>query len=106
MRSVALTMAAAVLVGCGQEDHDQRQGWSGQQLFEHHCAKCHQETGEGAFFRGIPPLTYTTMTYRELVDFISGHGRSEDTRMPVYESMPKAQAEKIAIYIRRKLKAR
>jgi len=106
VRFWALGLAAATLAGFGQDNHDQRQGWNGKQLFEYHCAQCHQETGEGAFLRGIPPVVYTTMTYRQLVDYIRGHGRSGDTRMPAYELMPKAQAEKIAIYVRRKLKAR
>jgi mono/diheme cytochrome c family protein len=98
-------MVAFLLLGCGQDAHNHPELTTGKQLFEHHCGECHQASGEGAFLRGIPPVIYTTMTYRQLVDYIQGHGRPEDSRMPAYDSMPRDEAEKIAIYVRRKLKA-
>ncbi|MCB1772563.1 MAG: cytochrome c [Gammaproteobacteria bacterium] len=106
LRFPATVFAVFLLAGCGEDGHDHPEISTGRELFEYHCGECHQETGEGAFLRGIPPVVYTTMTYRQLVAYIRGHGRAEDTRMPAYSSMPKAEAEKIAIYVRRKLKAR
>jgi mono/diheme cytochrome c family protein len=98
-------MAVFLLMGCGRDVHNHPELTTGKQLFEHHCAECHQESGEGAFLRGIPPVIYTAMTYRQLVGYIQGHGRPDGTRMPTYESMPREEAEKIAIYVRRRLKA-
>lgn len=107
LRPVAFSIALVVFAGCGHDDHHGHPGLTtGKQLFDHHCAQCHQETGEGAFLRGIPPLVYTTMTYRQLVGYVQGISRTDHGGMPAYPSMPKAEAEKIAIYVRRKLKSR
>jgi mono/diheme cytochrome c family protein len=106
MRPVAFSIVFAGLAGCGDGHHEHPELTTGKQLFDHHCAQCHQESGEGAFLRGIPPLIYTTMTYRQLVDYVQGLSRSDHGGMPTFPTMPKAEAEKIAIYVRRKLKPR
>lgn len=106
VRGIIVGLAVlGLLTGCGDE-YDTPDLKTGKQLFDYHCAECHQQTGEGAFLRGVPPVRYTGLTYRELVKLIQGHDRHEGSRMESFEGMPKAQAEKIAIYVRRKLKAK
>jgi mono/diheme cytochrome c family protein len=38
--------------------------WSGAQLYDAHCASCHQASGEGSFDGGLPPLFHNTATGR------------------------------------------
>jgi mono/diheme cytochrome c family protein len=38
--------------------------WSGEQLYDAHCASCHQAGGEGSFDGGLPPLFHNTATGR------------------------------------------
>lgn len=98
---------ATLLTACsGQDDHDHAQLKGGRQLYDYHCAPCHQISGEGAFLRGVPPVKFTTMTYQQLVDYIRGHGRAEGSQMPRFSTMPKAEAEAIAVYIRGQLNLR
>lgn len=107
LRFVITGTAMVILVSaCGGSDHEHTKSMTGEQLFEYHCAGCHQEAGEGAFLRGVPPVKYTKLTYKQLVDQIRGHNRREGSRMPKFETMQRAEAEKIAIYIRRKLRLR
>jgi mono/diheme cytochrome c family protein len=96
-----------VLVGCGRDgDHDHPQLKTGEQFYNHHCASCHQRSGDGAFLRGIPPVKYTEMKIHEIVDHVLGHGRGEDTRMPQFSDMPRHEAQRIAVYLRLELRAR
>ena len=43
---------------------DDAQQWSGAQLYDAHCASCHQARGEGSFDGGLPPLFHNTATGR------------------------------------------
>lgn len=79
---------------------------TGEQLYGAHCAGCHRDTGDGSFLKGVPPVRYTAMSYRQMVAYIQGHRRSDGSRMPEFVDMPRAEAEKIAIYVRRQLKLR
>jgi mono/diheme cytochrome c family protein len=108
MRLFTVTlMCAGVLFACGRhDDHDHSQLKSGADLYNHHCAACHQGSGDGTFLKGVPPVRYTTMTYRQMVHYIQGHGRAGDSRMPTFSAMPKHEAEAIAIYVRRQLNLR
>ena len=105
--STVTLVCTGVLFACSRsDDHDHPQLKSGEQLYNHHCAACHQDSGAGAFLKGVPPVRYTTMTYRQMVHYIQGHGRAEDSRMPTFSAMPKHEAEAIAIYVRRQLNLR
>lgn len=42
--------------------------WSGAQLYDAHCASCHQSSGEGSFDGGLPPLFRNTATGRANTD--------------------------------------
>ena len=99
----ALVCAAALAACSGTDDHVHPQLVDGEQLYDFHCAGCHRGEGEGIFLLGVPPLKYTTLSYRELVSRIRGHAREPGSRMPRFTTMPKAEAEAIAIYLRRRL---
>jgi len=100
-------VCALVSTGCDRGDvHDHPQLKTGEALYNHHCAACHQHTGGGAFLDGIPAVKYTPMKIREIVDHIRGHGRPDDTRMPQFSDMSVHEAQKIAVYIRLELRAR
>jgi mono/diheme cytochrome c family protein len=43
---------------------DDAELWSGAQLYDAHCASCHQVSGEGSFDGGLPPLFHNTATGR------------------------------------------
>ena len=43
---------------------DDAEKWSGAQLYDAHCASCHQARGEGSFDGGLPPLFHNTATGR------------------------------------------
>ncbi len=86
--------------------HDHPQLKTGEQFYNHHCAACHQRSGEGAFLDGIPAVKYTTMRIGQIVDHIYGHGRIDDTQMPVFSEMSYHEAERIAVYVRLQLSAR
>lgn len=47
------------------DDADQ---WSGAQLYDAHCATCHQARGEGSFDGGLPPMFRNTATGRANTD--------------------------------------
>ena len=99
-------ICTTTLAGCGgTDDHDHPHLVDGEQLYDHHCARCHRGQGDGTFMLGVPPVRYTTLSYRELVDRIRGHARPPGSRMPAFSRMPKTEAEAIAIYLRRKLAA-
>lgn len=108
MRRVLTTIACVLVVtGCdrgGPHDHPQLR--TGEQLYNHHCAACHQRSGEGAFLQGIPAIQYTSLKIDEIVGHIRGHARIEDTQMPVFVDMSNYEAERIAVYLRLVLSAR
>lgn len=98
-----IVLGAGLVAACGEEPAPP-QAKTGDQLYNYHCAECHLGNGDGTFLKGVPPVRYTRLTYRELVSLILGHSRSNDSRMPDFE-ISKQQAEAIAIYVRRRLRA-
>lgn len=108
MRQVLTGIVCVLLLtGCDRVDvHDHPQLKTGEEFYNHHCASCHQRSGDGAFLRGVPAVKYTSMKISEIVDHIWGHGRAGDSRMPQFSDMSKYEAERIAVYIRVELRAR
>ncbi len=47
---------------------DDAEQWGGAQLYDAHCASCHQAHGEGSFDGGLPPLFHNTATGRARPD--------------------------------------
>ncbi len=101
MRQTIL-VAGLFIAACDVVDeHDHPTLATGKQLYGHHCAPCHQQAGDGAFLKGVPPVSGLTMDYRQMVEHIRGQARQGDTRMPTFTAMSQQEAEKIAVYIRR-----
>ena len=106
-QALAGMVCVVIVTGCDQVDvHDHPQMKTGEQFYNHHCASCHQHSGDGAFLSGVPAVKYTSMKIREIVEHIRGHGRAADTRMPRFSDMSVYEAERIAVYIRNELRAR
>lgn len=87
------------LSGCSDNDsHDHPGLTTGQQLFDHHCAECHKNTGKGNFLKGVPANQDTALSLDDIEHkIITG---SIDG-MPAYPTMSRAEASKIAAYLKR-----
>lgn len=103
MRTPAILIGCLLLAACG-DGGDPARLTGGEELYNHYCAPCHRDSGDGSFLKGVPPVRYTALNYRELVSRILGHQRPADSRMPEFTELPKHKAEAIAIYVRRQLK--
>lgn len=101
MREIsACLFSALLLAGCGpQEGQEARDLQSGRQLYEIHCGRCHGAAGQGAFFKGIPPISYSTLSELDMVAHIRGHDRMEDSQMPTFSGMPQEELAAIARYV-------
>jgi mono/diheme cytochrome c family protein len=86
-----------MLVACNDDAHNHPSLESGQQLFDYHCAGCHHKNGNGNFLKGIPANIGTGLVEWQLVHKMK-QGES-NSKMPVFKSMSKQEAAKIAEYI-------
>lgn len=86
-----------MLVACNDDAHNHPSLESGQQLFEYHCAGCHHDNGKGNFLKGIPANIGTGLVEWQLIHKMK-QGES-NSKMPVFKSMSKSEASKIAEYI-------
>lgn len=91
-----------ILQGCSEDvdQHDHPELNTGKELFEFHCASCHNDAGNGNFLAGIPANKDTKLSSGQIVDFIRGKHR-ENSQMPVWKEMPTEEAGKIAAYLKR-----
>jgi mono/diheme cytochrome c family protein len=73
---------------------DQNQ-WNGAQLFDAHCATCHQAKGDGSFDGGLPSLFHNTAVGRSNTDNmvmvmlhgVQREGQGLETRMPAFSKV-------------------
>ncbi|MEZ8823734.1 cytochrome c [Vibrio sp. 10N.261.55.A7] len=99
MRLLASIFVLALLSGCDKDLHDHPHLTTGKQLFEHHCAGCHQKTGQGQFLKGIPANRATALSEEQ----ISHKVTSDDTvgsKMPSFPNMDEEESAKIASYVK------
>lgn len=97
-------LAAVWLVACGNPDaHDHPELRTGEDFYRHHCATCHRDLGKGHFLKGVPPAVYASLDAESFIARILGHRRPAKTRMPVFATMPRAEAAAIAGYLRANL---
>ena len=98
---LALLSASLFSTGCNKppDDHNHPQLSTGKQLFDHHCAECHQESAKGKFFYGYPDLVESTLNRDGIVKWIQGKEVAMDSKMHAFKSMPEHEAELIADYI-------
>ncbi|MEH6651450.1 MAG: cytochrome c [Motiliproteus sp.] len=86
------------LAGCsGDDSHDHPDLVTGQQLFDHHCAGCHKNTGRGNFLKGVPANQDTALSSGDIEHKIRTEGAEG---MPSFPTMGEAEAAKIASYLK------
>ncbi len=90
------------LFGCS-DNHEHKANISGEELYIEHCAGCHKASGEGKFLKGVPSNKYTHLTAEEIIDKITGNG-AKKTKMKIFQSMSKEEAQIIALYVKNTLK--
>ena len=86
------------LSGCSRDHHDHPDLTTGEQLFNYHCAECHGEDGTGILFDVMPANILTQKSRQGIIDYITTKGNHE-RNMPVFKTMPAAEARKIATYL-------
>ncbi len=96
---LALLISALMLSACSQDKHNHPQLSSGKELFNYHCAACHGEEGTGQFLKGVPANIATSKSQTEIMLHIKKGSESGSTAMPVFATMPDAEAQKIAAYL-------
>ena len=97
---IPFLLSVFTLVGCSDDagGHKHPELSSGKQLFEHHCAECHQKDAKGKYFYGFPDLVDLKLDINRIRVQVLG----EDTpgrKMPSFSSMPDEEVQKIAEYI-------
>lgn len=97
---VAGVILAAAVLACApdRDNHDHPNLKTGQELFNYHCAECHGDDGTGKLVDRTPANILTGKDLQEIEDYIisdTGRGR----KMPVFASMPRPEAKKIAAYL-------
>jgi len=96
-----LLLAAMIVVGlsgCSRDRHDHPDLTTGEQLFNYHCAECHGVQGTGSLFDGIPANILTQKSPHEIITYIITDTGPE-RKMPVFSSMPAAEAKIITGYL-------
>lgn len=84
-----------LLAGCSQKPDETS---SGEELFNYHCAKCHQKSGTGKLLQRIPANSLTKMSKPDVVNLIR-KGSPTKPHMPAIEQVDYAQARKIVDYL-------
>ena len=93
-------LSGVALAGCSKnrDHHDHPNLATGEALFNYHCAECHGEDGTGRLVDRTPANVLTNKNTREIVRYIVSD-TGKDGKMPVFASMPRAEAEKIAAHL-------
>jgi mono/diheme cytochrome c family protein len=97
---MACMILAAAVLACSpdRDNHDHPHLKTGQELFNYHCAECHGDDGTGRLVDRTPANILTSKDLQGIEDYIisdTGRGR----KMPVFASMPRPEAKKIAAYL-------
>jgi len=80
--------------------HNHPQDITGKQLFENHCAVCHNSQGTGKALLGVPANINSQLSDSEIRDKIR-HGKGGNSRMEVFDTMPEKEAIKIVRHLRK-----
>ena len=92
-------LLSLTLSACDNDVHDHPELVSGRDLFEYHCASCHQSSGIGKFLLGIPPNKNTKLSFTDVIHKIKDDDGNE-RNMPLFETMSKEEASKITAYLK------
>lgn len=69
---------------------------TGKELYEHHCMRCHKDSGNGMFLKGVPVSRLKKIHLKDLKQQITeGSGM-----MPSFDKMTKEQIDKINRYLK------
>ena len=106
LHSLLITLVLLALLACSDNDvHNHPPETSAKQLYEIHCAGCHQSLGQGKFLKGIPPNRDTELKISQIIEKIR-HGEQHQSNMKVFDNMSEEEAKKIVIYLLDNLKKR
>jgi len=97
---VACALLAVAVLACSpdRDSHDHPNVKTGEELFNYHCAECHGADGTGKLVDRTPANILTGKDLGGIEDYIvSDTGRNR--KMPVFASMPRPEAKKIATYL-------
>ena len=94
------TLVVTAMVGCSKDrdHHDHPNLTTGEELFEYHCADCHGDDGTGKLVNSTPANILTRKDRQGIVSYIKSESR-QGRKMPVFATMPTAEANKIAAYL-------
>lgn len=91
---VLLTVAGSLMTACEQQTYPDLA--TGKELYQHHCMRCHQETGHGMFLKGVPVSRLKEIHLKDLKKQITeGSGM-----MPGFDQMTDEQIDKINRYLK------
>jgi mono/diheme cytochrome c family protein len=98
--TTACLFVGVALAGCSKDrdHHDHPNLTTGEALYKYHCAECHAEDGTGRLVDRTPANILTTKDMQGIMNYIisnTGQGR----KMPVFATMPRSEAAKIAAYL-------
>ena len=68
---------------------------TGKQLYDHHCARCHGNSGKGKFLLGVPPNRETGLQEIQII-FRMRHPKG---KMPAFDELSAEEASRIAHYL-------
>jgi mono/diheme cytochrome c family protein len=93
-------LIAALLTACTRQtdNHDHPHLVTGKELFDYHCSGCHGKDGTGMLADQTPA---NILTYRGRDGIIEYMTRpvNPQRKMPVFATMPPAEAARIASYL-------
>jgi mono/diheme cytochrome c family protein len=100
-RTVAVIMLAVLgASGCEEApDPTARSKMSGEALFDHYCAACHGNAGQGKLIKGVPPNRYTELSHSDVVNLILKGSQHPRHPMPAVASLSPSEAAKVATFV-------
>ncbi len=97
--SLFLLIVIILVTACSKDQHDHPELRTGEDFFNAHCAGCHKPDGTGLFLKGIPANISTNKNISEIILYIKQGEQSSHSKMPVFKTMPDAEASKIARHL-------
>ena len=103
MKNGALVCLAAIMLGgltacLPSKEHDHPQLTSRDALYNFHCAECHGKDGRGGTVDQATANLLRRISYNEMMEYIRNDVNPE-RQMPVFDSMPRNEAQLIVDYI-------
>ena len=89
-----------VLTACSKysDNHDHPHLVTGEQLYDHHCSRCHGKDGTGRLADQTPANILTFRGRDGIIEYIT-RPVNPNREMPVFANMPAAEAALIASHV-------